>query len=117
MKSICFTLIIFLAACSDRVTSNYSTYDDAKNDRLFIRGWLPEILPVSTINIQTSGDLDSSISKGFFDIPVTELPLFISKLSPISSQEYSYAQNNYEWKYMISHETGHITYHAGRILD
>ena len=49
--------VAFLLLCScDVVTSKYATLADARNDRLFERGWLPDILPPSTREISVNPD-------------------------------------------------------------
>jgi hypothetical protein len=54
------------AAACDVVASKYANLDEARKDRLFERGWLPEILPTSTTNIVASNNLDLNTSEGAF---------------------------------------------------
>ena len=60
-------VVLVLAGCiSDVVTSRYSTLEEARADRLFERGWLPDFLPPSARHIRTSNNLDLSTSEGEF---------------------------------------------------
>jgi len=110
MKLFSCIIFVFLAGCSDVVTDNYQTYDDAKNDRLFIRGWLPDILPVSTFNIHVETELDINRSKGSFTIPVNDISSFTSHLQKLSDGKYSHKHDENKWIFTINHKTGIITY-------
>ena len=65
----------------DTVTSHYDDMEEAKADRLFERGWLPNILPDSSVDIVTSNDLDLNYSTGHFAFDVEDGPLFYAQLS------------------------------------
>ena len=70
----CIAILSSLTVGCDVVTSNYETMQDARNDRLFERGWLPDILPDSTTSIRTSNDLDINTSVGeFLNVRMTAL--------------------------------------------
>lgn len=60
--------VLFLLP-SDVVTTKYLTVQAARDDELFARGWLPDILPPSARDIRVSNNLDLNISEGefFFD--------------------------------------------------
>ena len=53
-----FSALALISGCSDAVSDEYSTYAQAKEERLFDRGWLPDILPKSTVKIEVNNDLD-----------------------------------------------------------
>ncbi len=57
--------ILALSSC-EKVTKRYATLDDARRDRLFERGWLPDILPPSARDIRVTSDLDVNSSEGEF---------------------------------------------------
>lgn len=59
----------------------YPTYQDALENKLFTRGWLPNILPESTRKIEVSNDLDLNTSVGRFVIDKQERDAFISQLT------------------------------------
>lgn len=54
------------ASACDVATTKYANLDEARKERLFERGWLPEILPTSSTNIVTSNNLDLNSSAGEF---------------------------------------------------
>ena len=62
-----FAVLVLLPG--DIVTTKYRTVQAARDDELFGRGWLPDILPPSARNIRVSNDLDLNLSEGefFFD--------------------------------------------------
>ena len=61
--ALCVTAYRFIS--SDAVVTNYSkTRDDAEPP--YFRGWLPEILPLSSRDITTHNNLDNNTSHGDF---------------------------------------------------
>jgi hypothetical protein len=72
-----------MAAC-DSVTNHYSTLEEARADRLFERGWLPEMLPPSSYDISTENDLDVSRSKGVFSFTPEEFDPFRERLELVA---------------------------------
>jgi len=86
MKRFTPLLVIALATAgcdyvSDTVTDRYATLADARADRLFERGWLPNVLPASTIDIQTVNNLDTNTSTGQFLFAPSDGPAFLTKLT------------------------------------
>ena len=77
---------LFLSS-GDVVTSRYETIAAARADRLFERGWLPDILPPSSHNIRTSNDLDLNTSEGAFAFKSSEYAAFAAGLRPYSSMD------------------------------
>lgn len=79
--SIC--AVVAAAGCfPDMVVSNhYGTLDDARENTLFVRGWLPDILPASAKNIQTTNDLDLNTSSGSFSFDPANAQHFYERLS------------------------------------
>ena len=65
----------------DTVTSRYATLEEARADRLFERGWLPEVLPPSTTKIRTENELDLNVSEGEFSFEPAEADVLFNKLS------------------------------------
>ena len=85
-------------ACSDIVTSQYATLADAEADRLFLRGWLPKVLPPTAVNIQVSNDLDLNLSWGSFEFSPGEYVLLEESLSAYETPEkpFTYVEDNSE---------------------
>lgn len=89
----CFRLSVLAAAlaiagCYTYVAENrYPTLADAKADRLFERGWLPDLLPPSSFDIHTINNLDASTSTGSFRFSPTDGPLLFGKLTTGASAE------------------------------
>jgi hypothetical protein len=77
-----FLVMALVVGCSDVVTSHYGTYNEAANDQLFGRGWLPEFIPLSSFNITTSNNLDLNQSEGEFSFLLPETDSFVSRLVP-----------------------------------
>ena len=75
-------LAILLALPNDVVTSPYATNKAAREDDLFGRGWLPDILPPSAYNIRVSNDLDLNTSEGLFSFKPAEYSLLKTHLRP-----------------------------------
>lgn len=73
-------LALALVAC-DVVTNRYATISEAREDRLFERGWLPDILPPSSVRITVSNDLDLNTSEGEFSFASSEFPAFRAHLA------------------------------------
>jgi hypothetical protein len=105
-KNLACLIFLLLAGCGDIVSDHYANYEEAKKDRLFERGWLPDILPMSTTNIKTVNDLDLNKSRGSFDIPKNELSGFISRLEQKSENEFVYR----EWQFEVNVNNGHVKY-------
>jgi len=114
--SICtqlFLVTLVLSGCSDVVTSHYATYQDAVDDNLFVRGWLPEILPETASNMKISNNLDLNTSRGYFDLPTSEIVKFASELRKTSDGKYTYSHGEIgrapAWVFEIDN-AGHVTY-------
>ena len=76
---------LLLVYRADLVTRNYQTLDDARDDQLFERGWLPDILPPSARNIRTTNDVDINTSAGEFRFSAADYQAFASRLRPYAS--------------------------------
>lgn len=74
--------VLLVAGCTDIVKSRYETLADARADELFGRGWLPEILPPSAVDIVTVNNLDINTSHGEFSFAPVEAPLLFRRLKP-----------------------------------
>lgn len=95
-----------MLGCSDVVSDEYSTYAQAKEERLFDRGWLPDILPKSTVTIKVSNDLDANTSKGRFIINEPALSEFIAKLeSSESTNEFHFVDGENVWVFIVGEDS------------
>lgn len=103
-------ILLLLSGCSDVVSNEYATYELAQQDRLFDRGWLPDIVPNSTEQIEVNNDLDTNTSEGSFHIDEPQLSEFIAKLTPTSSKdEYHFTSGDSTWAFNIGDDSV-ITY-------
>ncbi len=124
-----FTIIaapFFLASCGDVVENSYADITEARNADLFVRGWLPDILPTSTTQIVTKNDLNLNISHGNFVIHPNDYQNFQAQLrecmkSSIDTDEllpnakkgyrpFCYKHAGYVWVFYINGRTGHCKY-------
>lgn len=81
-------LSLAIAGCHTYVAENrYPTLAEAKADRLFERGWLPDVLPPSSVDIHTVNNLDASTSTGSFRFMPSEGPLLFGKLTAGAPEE------------------------------
>ena len=74
-----------LCACdlpADTVEREYATLAEARQDGLFDRGWLPDILPPSARDIRTNNNLDHNTSTGEFSFDPKDAPALIARLKP-----------------------------------
>src|SRR5438874_9525195 len=99
---------LFLSSC-DEVTSRYATPEDARADGLFDRGWLPDILPVSTYNIRVTADLDVNRSEGEFSFDPEDFPSFAAQFQSFY-EPFEYSVGGYTWILYCDAVAGHCYY-------
>ncbi|ELC9717137.1 hypothetical protein QX995_004709 [Vibrio vulnificus] len=110
MKARFFLLLLVLTGCSDIVQSHYDNYQQAKAEQLFERGWLPDVLPVSTTQIEVANDLDNNTSQGSFLIAEKEMGQFLSQLQPSeTANQYRFESDNSVWIFTLN-EAGKVSY-------
>ncbi len=110
MKARFLLLLLVLAGCSDIVQSHYDNYQQAQADQLFERGWLPDVLPVSTTQIEVANDLDNNTSQGSLVIAEKEMAQFLSQLQPLeTANQYRFESDNSVWIFTLG-EQGHVSY-------
>lgn len=135
MRTVGLLLVVALGlpGCSpDTVTTRYSTLADARADHLFERGWLPDVLPTSTVRIRTSNNLDLNTSVGEFDFVPAQAPMLFRALMPgartdapfedwaetvqsYSDREFSawtYKDSDTTWVFFCHGGKGHCDYFA-----
>ncbi|EJP4177826.1 hypothetical protein NUE03_004607 [Vibrio vulnificus] len=110
MKARFLLLLLVLTGCSDIVQSHYDNYQQAQADQLFERGWLPDVLPVSTTQIEVTNDLDNNTSQGSFLIAEKEIGQFLSQLQPLeTANQYRFESDNSVWIFTLN-EAGKVSY-------
>ncbi len=107
---ILISTLAMIVGCSEDITTEYSTYAEAKNDNLFERGWLPDILPKSTVNIEVTNRLDQNTSVGEFFIEKSAIELFLDKVEQTENvNEYRFIRDNNQWVFTVNSD-GRVTY-------
>lgn len=107
---IVLSALVMIIGCSEDISTEYSTYAEAQNDNLFERGWLPDILPKSTTNIEVINDLDSNTSVGGFVIEKSSIDEFLDKVESTDSiNQYRYVGDDGVWIFTVTSE-GVVTY-------
>lgn len=105
--------LVLLAGCSDAVTNQYATYAEAQQDSLFERGWLSDILPESTIDIEVVNNLDNNTSHGGFLIEKSGLQDFLQQVKPTDSDnQYRFVEGDHVWTFTVNSD-GLVTYTLG----
>lgn len=84
MRRALIALCLLLASGCDynTVTHHYDTLAQAKADRLFERGWLPDVLPPSARNIRLATNIDVDTSTGSFEFDPAEAGRLFGQLTP-----------------------------------
>ncbi len=110
-RGVVLIVVFLLGACNDIITSHYDSYKDAKAEKIFLKGWLPDILPKSTTGILTSNDLDNNSSTGYFSIPIHDLDKFKVQLERVSENVYSFESKlrSSIWMFNIT-KKGYVSY-------
>jgi hypothetical protein len=123
---------LLLAGCMDTFTDEYSTSQAARDDQIFERGWLPDVLPPSSHSIRVSGDVDVNTSEGEFFFAGDHFDAFASKLqrvvdtqslpAPASKRSnrlledgysvMSYESDQYIWIFLCSRNAARCEYHG-----
>ena len=130
-----FSVLVFLAlgwaaftflTRMDRVTTTYTTRAEAQADRLFDRGWLPSLIPMSATDIRVTNDLDTNLSEGSFSFDPADSKAFTGSLSPVdrasavashpfgriasSVTPYTFSDGDGQWTFFVSSEKGRCDY-------
>ena len=77
--------LVLGVGCSDEVTTHFKSLADAKLQRAFERGWLPPLLPMSSINIIEKNDLDRNTGIGSFEYDISEREKYFEQLKSIGA--------------------------------
>lgn len=123
-------ITLLFVGCSDAIVQHYATLPEARQDRLFERGWLPDILPSTTTQLRIENDLDLNTSEGEFTFAVAQWPAFKENLAadvrpdvslsnrsdhlestiPAGYMSWRYQNNDSNWVFFCKPEAGHCTY-------
>ena len=106
---VCIAALLSLTSCSDVVTRTYATLDDARRDRLFKRGWLPDILPPSARQIRVSSDLDVNTADGEFSLDPEHFSVFTERLRPRKDGSFEFSGERNTWVFTC--DSGHTHCH------
>ena len=103
----------------------YQTRQDAVEDSLFDKGWLPDIIPPSSHGIITINNYDLNTSSGEFYFTQGDTAFIdrLIKLNPVKKSyynsnkykernylPYSFTNNGYSWSFFINKDKGHCEY-------
>lgn len=97
IRALVFVCAASLCAChlpTDTVEREYATLAEARDDGLFDRGWLPDILPQSARDIRTRNNLDHNTSTGEFSFDPRDAPAFVARLKPGALPRMKFADWN-----------------------
>jgi hypothetical protein len=100
--------ILALSSC-EKITKRYATLDDARRDRLFERGWLPDILPPSTHDIRVITDLDVNRSEGEFSFDPAHFAGFVAQMQPLADS-FQYSSGQWTWTFSCNSARGHCRF-------
>ena len=120
---------LLVCGCGDVVVTRYETRAEAEADRLFLRGWLPSIIPQSSYDITTKNDLEINVSAGQFSFSTDEAKDFTDHLRRMDASEVSgtdsvrfmergywphaYRDEDSWWIFFVNPENGHCEYRMG----
>ena len=108
MRYLCIMTIgamLSLTGC-DEVASSYATVPDARDNHLFDRGWLPDILPASARDISVTTDLDANLATGQFWFDPVDFPSFAAHFESLYSP-FEYTAGGYTWTFFCDAASGY----------
>ena len=79
--AVVLAVVLYLVPGGDVVESRYRTLQEARDDGLFERGWMPNILPASTVALRARNELDLNISAGEFQYAPSDHQAFWARLA------------------------------------
>lgn len=66
--------LLLLFGCNETMSSQYANYQEAKDDDLFKRGWVPDVLPTNTGPIEETHNVDTNERCAEAVVPVDSIP-------------------------------------------
>src|SRR5688572_17720044 len=89
--SISFATLAVSTACAENCVTRYRTVQDAKNDRLFERGWVLGVLPDTAGPLTEAHDIDTSARCALVEFPPSTFDGVLAALSQNGFQRYDTA--------------------------
>ena len=122
IRSVALVLRITLAAlmaaalsgCGD-VTSYYDNLNEARADRLFERGWLPDILPASTHDLKVATTMDIGAGRGRFRFDPEDYPVFTAQLSAHDGTMSIVDSDNYSIRRLLERDYEAYSFAGSRV--
>lgn len=115
-----------LCGCNDWTVREYPTRADAEADKLFERGWLPSLIPLSSHDIRVESELDVNAAAGNFSFDSTERVRFTGALRKMQiseireSDQFRYLERGYwpfehrskstRWIFFVHEDKGHCEF-------
>lgn len=105
-------LVLFFVSEPVESKRSYGTLRAAKQDQLFERGWLPNILPPSTERIVTRNNLDLNTSTGEFYFNPEHWADFQKYLTPDNKNPatWHFREHASVWKFNCDSTMGYCRY-------
>jgi len=76
-------MLTFIVGCNETTTTHYASFQEAQQDNLFTRGWLPDVLPTNSENIIETHNTDTNQRCSQAVIPIDSLQKIESSLLEI----------------------------------
>jgi hypothetical protein len=86
--SVGLATLVLTAGCRDTLVTRYSTVQDAKKDRLFERGWVPEVLPETAGPLTEAHNIDTNARCAMAVFPANMFDQVLSSLSKQGFQRH-----------------------------
>ena len=75
------TILAIFCGCGEHSVTRYSSIQDARKDRLFERGWVPEVLPETAGPLTEAHNLDTNARCALGQFPANEFDEVLAALS------------------------------------
>jgi hypothetical protein len=82
------TLALYSAGCRENSVTRYATIQDAKKDRLFDRGWVPDVLPDTAGPLTEAHNIDTNARCALGEFPVGAFDEVVAALSRNGFERY-----------------------------
>lgn len=85
-KKLALVLLVLALSCWEERSSYYRTLGDAERDGAISRGWIPDFLPRSSVNLREVHDLDTNEVWGAFDFDPRDKGWFEERLQGLGAR-------------------------------
>ena len=82
---IALTLGISLLSCRETVSTNYASSSEARRAGALEKGWLPNVLPPSAVDIWERHDIDTNETWGAFRFATSDAAGLLSAVAPVDA--------------------------------